>query len=115
MKDLSIPKNLSFAAPYGLFVALLYLFAFWGTFNLNILEFVGFADLAKLALYPLAASFIFLLMGVAISELVRGDSLPPGGWRRYKNRTLRTQALASSNGYLHFAHICFGIICEKPI
>jgi hypothetical protein len=79
MKDLSIPKNLSFAAPYGFFIAVLYLFAFWGTFKLNILEFVGFADLAKLALYPLAASFIFLLMGAAISELARGDSLPPGG------------------------------------
>jgi len=79
MKDLLIPKYLSIAAPYGLFVAVLYLFAFWGTFKLNILEFIGFADLAKLALYPLAASFIFLLTGTAISELVIGDSLPPGG------------------------------------
>ena len=79
MKDISFPKYLSFAAPYGLFVAVLYLFAFWGTFKLNILEFVGFADLAKLALYPLAASFLFLLAGVAISELVIGDSFPTGG------------------------------------
>lgn len=79
MRDISISKYLSFAAPYGLLVAALYLFAFWGTFKLNILEFVGFADLTKLAVYPLAACFIFLLAGCALSELVRGDSLPPGG------------------------------------
>lgn len=79
MKDLSISKYLSFAAPYGLLVAALYLFAFWGTFNLNMLEFVGFADLTKLAVYPLAACLIFLLAGCTLSEVVIGDSLPSGG------------------------------------
>ncbi len=79
MRDISILKYLSFAAPYGFLVAALYLFAFWGTFKLNIFEFVGFADFTKLAVYPLATSFILLLAGYALSEVVRGDSFPPGG------------------------------------
>ncbi|MDP8227053.1 MAG: hypothetical protein P9L89_05385 [Candidatus Celaenobacter polaris] len=79
MKELSISKYISFATPYAFVVASLYLFAFWGSFKINILEFVGFSDLVRLALYPLAISLILYLPGVALSQLVTGNSLPPGG------------------------------------
>ena len=79
MKELSISKYISFATPYAFVVASLYLFAFWGSFKINILEFVGFSDLVRLALYPLAISLILYLPGLALSQLVTGNSLPPGG------------------------------------
>lgn len=79
MKDLSISKYISFATPYAFVVASLYLFAFWGSFKLNILEFVGFSDLVRLAIYPLAISLILYLPVFAFSQLVTGNFLPPGG------------------------------------
>jgi hypothetical protein len=79
MRVLPISKYLSFVTPYAFVVASLYLFAFWGSFKINILEFVGFSDLVRLALYPLAISLILYLPGVALSQLATGNSLPPGG------------------------------------
>jgi hypothetical protein len=78
MKEPSFSKYISFATPYAFVVASLYLFAFWGSFKINILEFVGFSDLVRLALYPLAISLILYLPGIALSQLVPGSSLPPG-------------------------------------
>lgn len=79
MRNLPVSKYVSFATPYGVLVSSLYLFGFWGTFKLNVLEFVGLADLMKLALYPVAASLILFLPVYAVVEVVRGESLPPGG------------------------------------
>ncbi|MFA6055433.1 MAG: hypothetical protein WC769_08670 [Thermodesulfovibrionales bacterium] len=79
MKDPSISKYISIVTPYGFVVASLYLFAFWGSFRLNILEFASFSDVIRLALYPLAISLIMFLPGFALSELISGNSLPTGG------------------------------------
>jgi hypothetical protein len=78
MRDIPISKYVSFVTPYGFLVASLYLFAFWGTFKLNVLEFVGFADLMKLAMYPLAVSLIVFLPGYAVSGVLL-PLFPPGG------------------------------------
>jgi hypothetical protein len=79
MRDLPFSKYISFATSYGFVVASLYLFAFWGSFKLNILEFVGFSDLIRLALYPVVISIVMFVPGVALSKLLSGNSLPPGG------------------------------------
>lgn len=79
MDEISYKKYIAVAVPYGSALSLLYLWGYWGPFNINILEFVGFSELAKLALYPFLASFIFILFSVAFAEVMRGDSLPPGG------------------------------------
>lgn len=79
MKELSISKYISFATPYAFVAASLYLFAFWGSFRINIFEFIGFSDLVKLALYPLVMSIILYLPGFIIFQLVAGNSMPPGG------------------------------------
>lgn len=71
-------KYLSFAVPYGVAVSLLYLFGYWGYFDLNVLEFIGFAEIAKLALYPLLGSLVLLLIAFVFSEMV-SVKLPPGG------------------------------------
>lgn len=79
MDDISFKRYFAFSVPYGAIVASLYLFGYWGAFEINILEFVGFSELVKLAAYPLLASLTFLIIGYALSELFHGDSLPPGG------------------------------------
>lgn len=78
MKDLPFSKYIAFITPYGFVVASLYLFAFWGSFKLNILEFVGFSDLIRLSLYPIAISLVVFVPGFALSQLAIGSSLPPG-------------------------------------
>ncbi len=65
--------------PYFGAVAACYLFGYWGAFNVNILEYVGFADIAKLSIYPLLASLAFVLSGYLISELLAAPTLPVGG------------------------------------
>jgi len=67
------------AIPYFVAVAAAYLFGYWGSFNINILEYVSLADLAKLSVYPLLASLVFILVGILISELLLAPSMPPGG------------------------------------
>jgi hypothetical protein len=68
-----------FAVPYGAVVASLYLFGFWGSFHVNVLEFVGLSDLIKLAIYPLFISLASLLVGYILVEFFWGSALPPGG------------------------------------
>ena len=60
-------------------MAALYLWGYWSQFGINILQYVGFTDVLKLALYPVASSFGFFLVGVLISHF--GPTLPPGGGR----------------------------------
>jgi hypothetical protein len=66
-------------APFLISVGTCYLFGYWGALEINVLEFIGFTDIAKLALYPLLASAIFFLVGAMWHELDRGDRLPAGG------------------------------------
>lgn len=61
---------ITFIAPYSLVVSLLYLFGFWGVFNINILEYIALTDVIKNALYPLLYSSVFIVLGLAISNLV---------------------------------------------
>ncbi len=58
-------------------VAACYLFGYWGSFNINVLEFISFADMAKLATYPLLIAFIFLFVTAFIILLFHTFSLPP--------------------------------------
>lgn len=39
---------------YALFLAAVYLMAFWGSFGINVFEFANISDFAKLAIYPVA-------------------------------------------------------------
>ena len=67
------------AVPYLIAVGACHLFGYWGAFNINVLEFIGFADLGKLAVYPLVASLASSLAGVLFTQLVLGPHFPPGG------------------------------------
>jgi hypothetical protein len=69
-------------APYSLVVSLLYLFGFWGTFNINVLEYIALTDVIKNALYPLIYSSILIVLGLTIGNLISvplTKIMPPGG------------------------------------
>ncbi len=76
-------KYLAILAPYSLLVSALYLFGFWGVFDINILEYIALADLVKAALYPLIYSSIFLVVGLFLGGFFAGSLsksiLRPGG------------------------------------
>ena len=65
-------------------VSALYLFGLWGYFNINVLEFVSFADLAKLSAYPLVVSLITYILGTVFAEVLHRDQLSPGGGAQTK-------------------------------
>lgn len=77
--NLGIKEVFAFGASYLVAVGACYLFGYWGAFQLNVLEYISFADIAKLAVYPLLASLAFVLAGVAFSELLHAPHFPPGG------------------------------------
>jgi hypothetical protein len=70
---------LSLSIPYFIAVGACYLFGYWGAVGINVLEFIGFADIAKLAVYPLVAGLIFTVLGTVFSEITTGHHLPVGG------------------------------------
>jgi hypothetical protein len=70
---------LSLSVPYFIAVGACYLFGYWGAIGVNVLEFIGFADIVKLAVYPLVAGMIFTALGAVFSEITTGKHLPVGG------------------------------------
>ena len=71
------------AAPYFISIGLLYLWAYWSSFGINILEYAGLSDVAKVAIIPVGSVFIFLLFGFFIGEFgyVSRIRFPTGGGR----------------------------------
>ncbi len=51
---------------YSLVSAVLYLWGYWPQFNINILEFIEFQDIIKVAAYPIASSFVFVIIGTLL-------------------------------------------------
>lgn len=82
--NFGIKEALAVVVPYLITVSTCYLFGYWGAFHINVLEFISFADIAKLAVYPLMASLVLLLGGVLFSELALSPHFPPGGGRASK-------------------------------
>lgn len=75
----STRELLSLSVPYFVAVGACYLFGYWGAVGVNVLEFIGFADVVKLAVYPLVAGLLFTALGALCSELVAGKHFPVGG------------------------------------
>ena len=75
-------KYIALVAPYSITVSTLYLFGYWGSFGVNIFEYVGLAEIAKIALYQLMYYGAFVLLGSLISEMFFGSIIrrvmPPG-------------------------------------
>lgn len=76
---LDLKEIIAIVVPYLAVVSAAYLFGFWGAFNVNVLEYIGVADIAKIALYPLILSLVYVIVGLLISEFLHSQKLPPGG------------------------------------
>jgi hypothetical protein len=50
--------------------AALYLFGYWSTFHVNILEYVGFQDLVTAAALPLLKVVAFTVVGCVVTQIV---------------------------------------------
>lgn len=57
----------SFVVPYALVTSLLYLFGYWSSFQINILEYISLPDVIKLAIYPLVIGALLSLVGFYVS------------------------------------------------
>ncbi len=74
-----IKQLLIILMPYFICVSGSYLFGYWGAFRINVLQYVGASDIAKMAIYPLLASLVFGVLGAAFSQLTLAPMLPVGG------------------------------------
>ncbi len=77
--NLGIKEAFAVGVPYFIAVGACYLFGYWGAFNINVLEFITFADVAKLAVYPLMVSLVFGLLGLLFVEVITPSYLPKDG------------------------------------
>lgn len=55
---------------YFVTIGVLYLWGYWSTFNVNILEYLSLADVLKATAYPIASALILLVIGGAVGELL---------------------------------------------
>lgn len=60
------PKLLYFATPYAFSVSLAYLYGYWSTFDINIFEYISFADVIKLSLFPILISMWAFAIGILL-------------------------------------------------
>ncbi|MFC1562333.1 hypothetical protein ACFL4Q_04985 [candidate division KSB1 bacterium] len=74
-------KYLWLAAPYFIAVGLLYLWAYWSSFGINILEYAALSDVVKVAIIPVGSAFFFILIGFILGEFgfINKVSFPPRG------------------------------------
>lgn len=66
-------------APYALVVSTLYLWGYWGTFDINVLDYIGLSDVVKAAVYPILSSFTALAIGALMGEVLSPRIEPGGG------------------------------------
>jgi hypothetical protein len=66
---LNSKEILAFGAPFMVIVGTCYLDGYWGSFEINPLEYISLADVIKLAIYPLMGSLFLFLCAVALAEL----------------------------------------------
>jgi len=71
-------KIIYFATSYGFVVSMLYLFGYWSTFDINILEYIKISDVIKIAIYPIITSVGFAIIGFITGHFV-------GRWSNEQN------------------------------
>lgn len=80
---------LLFSIPYLTVSAGLYHLAFWSTFDINGLAYIGLQDVIKSFVFPFISVFILFVLGVSLNEIFLSfssfdDKLVPGGGRNGK-------------------------------
>lgn len=108
-------KLLAVLTPYSLVVSLLYLFGYWSSFDVNILEYIAISDVIKSTLTPLLYAFIFVAFGVALGSAVNAPLakfMPPGGGRHRPEAKHFRAILWLGLGVL-FASICYVVFFQS--
>lgn len=77
--NLTTKDALAFGLPYAIAVGAAYAMGYWGAVGINVLEFIGIADIAKLAVYPLMATLALGVLAMLGTQLLGQRVLPPGG------------------------------------
>lgn len=75
--NLGIKEVLTVGVPYCIAIGACYLFGYWGSFHINVLEFITFADVAKIAVYPLMTTLVFGLAGYLSADILFAPYYPP--------------------------------------
>jgi len=83
-----IKQIILFATSYSFLLAILYLYAFWSSFNINFLEHISISDILKASIYPLLGIIIGLTLGTIIGEyLLQGENKkPPEKRKRFQRQ-----------------------------
>jgi hypothetical protein len=76
---LTLKDSWALAVPFLVCVGACYSFGYWGHFDIDILQFVGLTDIAKLAIYPLLFFAVTTVLTITWTEITLGAALPPGG------------------------------------
>ena len=99
---------------YFVSVGVLYIWGYWQTFGINVLEYMNPTDVLRLAAYPIASSFIFVVLGTVLNEFGGlHEALPPGGGRDTRTgRFLRKHARLIVGSY--FA-LSLGLLFVGPV
>jgi hypothetical protein len=71
--------QLYFLTLYFVAVGVLYLWGYWSTFNVNILEYLSLTDVIRLTAYPVASAFVFMAIGAVVAEVLVGQPTLPAG------------------------------------
>lgn len=57
-------KAFYLATPYAFTVSLAYLFSYWSTFQINILEYISLSDVIRLSIYPIVVANLSVMIGL---------------------------------------------------
>ena len=114
-------KVVYLGTPYAFAISLAYLFGYWSTFDINILEYISFSEVIKLSLYPLVASLLFFVLGLLYGGLKAAESIEikkdkNNGHRRLINLVLIFCAiililLDRCYVWLIVAYLCSFLLC----
>jgi hypothetical protein len=69
------------ASFYCFTVGFLYLWGYWSSFRVNILQYINWSDIIKLTLIPILSSFGAFVVGAIAGQVLAGDVYPLGGGR----------------------------------
>jgi len=97
-----------FTYPFAFLCSILYLYAFWSTFNINFLEHISLSDILKISAYPLFLVIFFFLLGLLYNTYldVKAKSHPPEKRQKSKESALKVAIFVL---YLFIGNITYTI------
>lgn len=98
-------KIISLSTTFGFLICAIYLFAYWSSFGINILEFAGLSDFIKLGIYPVFVGFSFFVIGSFIGIL-----LPDKKIDETKNQEERNKDIIRDNNLKKYMKVSVLVI-----